>query len=79
MITCGTRCPGVRHGESAAVEGLSEGAETSVQRAEGAGEEAPEENLRAPPRDQQQVQEDGPTVQQEQVRTHTHTHNAMLV
>ncbi len=66
-MTFGTRCPSVRHRESAAVEGLPEGAETSVQRAEGAGEEAPEENLRAPPRVQQQVQEDGQTVQQEQV------------
>lgn len=30
VITCGTRCPSVRHGESAAVKGLPEGAETAV-------------------------------------------------
>lgn len=57
------------HGGSAAGEGLPEGAAAAVQGAEGAGEEAPEENLRAAPRNQQQVQEDGPAVQQEQVVT----------
>lgn len=61
------RCAAVRPGESAAVQGLPEGAAAAVQRAEGAGEEAPEENLRAPPRVQQQVQEDDQAMQQEQV------------
>lgn len=51
----------------AAVQGLPEGAAASVQGAEGAGEKAPEEDFRAPPRVQQQVQEDGQAVQQEQV------------
>lgn len=61
------RCAAVRPGESAAVQGLPEGAAAAVQRAEGAGEEAPEENRRAPARVQQQVQEDGQAMQQEQV------------
>lgn len=38
------RRAGVRPGESAAVQGLPEGAAAAVQGAEGAGEEAPEEN-----------------------------------
>lgn len=66
-ITRGDRRAGVHHRGSAAVKGLPEGAETTVQGAEGAGEEAPEEALRAPPGVQQQAQEGGPTVQQEQV------------
>lgn len=79
MILCplydprGTRRPCVLHRESAAVKGLPEGAETSVQGAEGVSEETPEENLRASQRDQQQIQEDGQTVQQEQVHTYTYT------
>lgn len=69
LASCDDRCFSVRHWDSAAVEGLPEGAETPVQRAEGVSEEAPEENLRAAPRVQQQVQEDDSTVQQEQVHT----------
>lgn len=62
----------MRPGESAAVQGLPEGAAAAVQRAEGAGEEAPEENRRAPAGVQQQVQEDGQTMQQEQVVAYYH-------
>lgn len=57
-------------GTPAAVQTLLKGAEASVQGTEGAEQETPEENLRAPQRVQQQIQEDGPAVQQEPVCPH---------